>query len=91
MDPGDGFEVAKTKYGNLKISAYALVRYINQLPADQSFVDHLGQQRIIDTRSDIQLHRVLLHFMGFVYDPKFNYVVSVWTVNSTIANDPSFL
>ena len=83
IDPGEGFEIAKTNYGNLKISIYALTRYINQLPADQSFVDHLGRERDIDTRQDIQLHRVLLSFMGFIYHPKLNYAATVWTVNAT--------
>lgn len=81
--PGRGFEVARTDIGNLNVSVYSLVRYLNQLPAEQTFTDHLGRTQPIDTRNDIQLHRILLNFMGFIYDPKFNYVVTVWTVNST--------
>jgi hypothetical protein len=83
IDPGKGFLVAKTKFGSLSVSAYLLTRYINQLPASQSFTDHLGRTEKIDTRNDIQLHRILLSFLGFIYAPKLNYVVTVWTVNST--------
>ena len=36
--------------GELSISAYALVRYMNQLPADQTFTDHFGNERTIDGR-----------------------------------------
>src|SRR5262245_53267387 len=39
VEPGKGFFVAKTEYGDLYISAYVLIRYINQLPPDQTFVD----------------------------------------------------
>ncbi len=83
FDPGKGFEVARTKLGTLSISNYSLVRYLNQLPADQTFVDHLGRTRTIDTRNDLQFHRVLLTFKGHVYDPRFTYTTTVWTVNAT--------
>ena len=39
--------------GELSISAYALVRYINQTPAEQTFTDHLGNERNVDGRNDI--------------------------------------
>ena len=84
IDPGKGFTVAKTPLGELRISNYALVRYLNQLPEHQSFEDHLGREHTVDTRRDIQLHRILLNFAGWVFDPKFSYVVTVWTVNSTL-------
>ena len=51
-----GFELASTRLGNLRASGYALVRYLDQLPEDQTFVDHLGRTQIVDTRRDIQFH-----------------------------------
>ena len=39
LEPGQGFQVAKTEKGDLWISADGLFRYLNQLPADQTFVD----------------------------------------------------
>lgn len=83
IDPGKGFLVAKTNYGSLSVSAYVLARYINQLPTDQYFTDHLGRTVKLDTRHDIQLHRILLSFLGYIYVPKLEYNVTVWTVNST--------
>jgi hypothetical protein len=83
IDPGKGFLLAKTTYGSMSVSAYVLARYINQLPTGQFFTDHLGRTSKLDTRNDIQLHRILLSFLGFVYKPKFEYNVTVWTVNST--------
>ena len=32
FDPGDGFLVGRSAFGELSISAYALLRYLNQLP-----------------------------------------------------------
>jgi hypothetical protein len=69
--------------GQVALSAYALVRYIDQRPADQSFVDHLGNERDIDTRRDIQFHRAMIHLKGWFYTPKFRYQITVWTVMST--------
>src|SRR5437667_9218493 len=39
VEPGKGFLVGRTDFGELSISAYALVRYLNQLPANQTFID----------------------------------------------------
>src|SRR5690349_794696 len=76
LDPGRGFQVAKTELGDLWVSGYAVVRYINQLPATQSYVDHLGRERVIDTRHDVSFHRALLNFRGFLFLKKFEYVLT---------------
>src|SRR4051812_44828977 len=55
--PAKGFDVAKTKWGSLNLSFYGLVRYLNQLPAPQTFTDHLGRERTVLTRNDINWHR----------------------------------
>jgi Protein of unknown function (DUF3011) len=83
FDPGDGFLVGRNKAGELSISAYALVRYMNQLPADQTYVDHLGNEHDVDTRQDIFPHRVMIFFKGWLGNPKLIYTLFVWTVNTT--------
>ena len=80
---GTGFLVGRTEYGELRIGGYALVRYINQLPAEQEFTDHLGNVHAIDTRKDIQFHRAMVHFRGWLFSPKFRYQITAWTVQST--------
>jgi hypothetical protein len=82
-EPGRGFDVSKTDYASLNISGYLVARYLNQLPPDQSFVDHNGQKQNVDTRQDFQLHRVMLYFTGYLFNPKFNYNITLWTVNDT--------
>jgi hypothetical protein len=83
ISPGNGVLVAATDIGVLRISAYGLARYINQLPGAQTYVDHLNVTRDVDPRQDIQWHRVMVHFLGWMYLEKLNYVMTVWTVNST--------
>lgn len=81
--PGNGFNLVIGKKGSLNFGAYGLFRYINQLPAGQSYVDHLGNSHYIDARNDFQLQRVMLFFRGFFLDPKMIYNLTLWTVNST--------
>lgn len=83
FESGKGFLIGRTAFGELSVSGYALVRYLNQLPATQSFVDHLGNSHPIDTRNDIYSHRVMLFFKGWLGLPKLRYQIILWTVNTT--------
>ncbi len=83
VEPGKGFLVGKTDMGELYLSAYALVRYLNQLPAGQTFVDHLGREHPVDVRDDIFAHRIMVHLKGWVGVPKLLYQITLWTVNTT--------
>jgi len=80
---GQGFLVGRTQFGELRIGGYALVRWIDQLPSGQQFTDHLGNPHEIDNRNDIQFHRAMIHFRGWLMSPKFRYQVTAWTVQST--------
>src|SRR5687768_2649279 len=67
---GSGVVVHRSEKAELAVGAYALVRYINQLPGEQQFTDHLGNVHDIDTRNDIQFHRAMIHFRGWLLSPK---------------------
>ena len=82
-EPGEGFDVYKTERAKLNISGYLVARYLNQMPANQTFIDHLGNPQPVLSRQDFQLHRVMTYFTGFLYNPKFNYNITLWTVNDT--------
>jgi hypothetical protein len=81
--PGEGFLIGRSSLGELSISAYALLRYVNQLPAEQVFTDHLGNERVVDPRNDLFSHRVIVFLKGWVGVPKLVYNVLFWTVNTT--------
>jgi hypothetical protein len=83
LDPGRGFLVGRGDAGELAVSAYALVRYLNQMPGDQTFTDHLGQERAVDGRNDVFPHRVIVYLKGWVGNPKLIYNIALWTVNTT--------
>lgn len=81
--PGRGFDLVKTKYGSLNISLYAIARYLNQLPGEQTWQDHLGRDREFIGRNDFFWHRTMIWFSGWLGTPKLTYVATVWTVFTT--------
>ena len=83
FSPGRGFDILKTKRGSLNLSVYGLFRYVNQMPAEQTFTDHLGRERKVHARNDINWHRTMIWVSGFFYDPKFRYTITVWSLPST--------
>jgi hypothetical protein len=83
FNPGRGFTVAKGEFGELNLSGYMAVRYLNQLPPDQSATDHLGRPIAVAPRNDFQFHRVMLFSQGWLFSPKFQYSTFVWTVQDT--------
>lgn len=80
---GSGVVVHRSDVAEVAVGAYALVRYVNQLPAEQQFTDHLGSVHEIDTRNDIQFHRAMIHVRGWLFSPRARYQITVWTVMST--------
>jgi hypothetical protein len=83
FEPGSGFLVGRSSAGELAISGYAMARYMNQTPAEQTFTDHLGNERTVDGRNDVYSHRIMVFFKGWLGNPKMIYSIVLWTVNTT--------
>jgi hypothetical protein len=83
IQPGNGFLVGRTSLGELYLSAYGLVRYLNQMPPGQTWVDHNGQTHDVLARNDIFAHRIMVFLKGWIGLPKFIYQFTLWTVNTT--------
>jgi hypothetical protein len=81
--PGKGFDIVRTNFGRLNISIYACARYLNQLPANQTFQDHLGREVQITGRNDIYWHRSMIWFSGWLGTPRLKYNAAVWTIFTT--------
>lgn len=83
FNPGKGFTVGRNEHGELNLSGYMAVRFLNQLPPDQTATDHLGRPYTVTPRKDFQFHRVMLFSQGWLFSPKFRYNTFVWTVQDT--------
>jgi hypothetical protein len=76
--PAKGFDIVKTDRASLNISVYGLFRYLNQLPGDQTYTDHLGREREVKARNDLNWQRTFAWLTGFFWTQKFKYNISLW-------------
>jgi hypothetical protein len=81
--PAKGYDIVRTQRGSLNISVYGLFRFIDQMPGEQTYTDHLGRTRTVKARNDINWHRTMVWFSGFFYVPQFRYTITVWSLGST--------
>ena len=84
-EPDKGFVVARTSTGELILSAWTYVRYLNQKAGlDQTFTDSFGRTSTLQLRQDMQLNKLSLYTKGWIYDPRLNYFLYVWTSNTSM-------
>jgi hypothetical protein len=81
--PNQGFTLASTDYGDLSLSIYTYVRYLNQLGLDATYSDAFGNVKNVQQRQDFQIQKVQMKFLGWVLDPKFRYFLYAWTSNAS--------
>ncbi|MBP6626447.1 MAG: hypothetical protein KA187_03420, partial [Arenimonas sp.] len=89
--PGRGFTVAKTEWGELQLSVYGYLRYLNQGNLDDSFTDHLGNVKPVQNRNDLQINKIFLYTQGWLLDPKFRYTFYVWSSGPLLGTSNSTL
>jgi hypothetical protein len=80
--PNLGFKLADTEHGDLNLSIYTYVRYLNQLGLDSTYTDAFGNVKGIQRRQDIQLLKLQMKFLGWILDPKLRYFLYAWTSNA---------
>jgi hypothetical protein len=80
--PNLGFRVANTEWGDMNISIYTYVRYLNQLNLDSSYTDAFGNTKNVQRRNDLQLLKLQIKFLGWILNPKLRYFLYAWTSNA---------
>jgi hypothetical protein len=81
--PAKGFDIIRTSRASLNISFYGLFRYLNQVPDEQTFIDHLGRERPVKAKHDLNWHRTMVWLTGFFYVPRFRYNITLWSLPTT--------
>jgi len=81
--PARGYDIIKTSRGSLNISVYGLFRWVDQMPGDQTYKDHLDSTRTVKARNDLNWHRSMVWVSGFFYDPRFMYTMTIWSLATT--------
>jgi hypothetical protein len=80
--PNLGFKVVNTEYGDMNVSIYTYVRYLNQLGLDSSYTDAFGNTKNVQQRQDVQLLKLQIKFLGWILSPKMRYFLYAWTSNA---------
>ena len=80
--PNLGFKVVNTEYGDMNISIYTYVRYLNQLGLDENYIDAFGNTKNVQNRQDVQLQKLQIKFLGWILNPKLRYFLYAWTSNA---------
>jgi cell division protein FtsB len=81
--PNQGFTLASTEHGDVNLSIYTYVRYLNQLGLDPTYKDAFGNVKNVQQRQDFQIQKVQMKFLGWVWNPKFRYFLYAWTSNAS--------
>ena len=80
--PNLGFKVVNTEYGDMNVSIYTYVRYLNQLGLDSTYTDAFGITKNVQERQDVQLLKLQIKFLGWMLNPKLRYFLYAWTSNA---------
>jgi len=78
-----GFKVANTDKGDMNVAIYTYVRYLNQKGLDPTYTDAFGNVKNVQQRQEMQILKVQIKFLGWLFDPKFRYFLYAWSSNAT--------
>jgi hypothetical protein len=78
-----GFKVANTDKGDMNIAIYTYVRYLNQKDLDPTYTDAFGNVKSVQQRQEVQILKVQIKFLGWLFDPRFRYFLYAWSSNAT--------
>ncbi len=81
--PNFGYKVANTNMGDMSISLYTYVRYLNQKNLAPTYTNYFGVTSTLQQRQDVQINKVQIKFLGWVLNPKFRYFLYAWTSNAS--------
>ena len=82
FDRDVGWVLVDTPDARLNLGLMTYARYLNQNDVDPTYVDSLGREIAIDKRNEVQLYKVSLQFKGWLFDPRFQYLIFAWTNNA---------
>jgi hypothetical protein len=81
--PNLGYKVANTELGDMSISVYSYVRYLNQKNLAPTYTNYFGVTSTLQQRQDVQINKVQIKFLGWMLNPKLRYFLYAWTSNAT--------
>ena len=80
--PNFGYKVANTELGDMSVSIYSYVRYLNQKNLAPTYTNYFGVTSELQQRQDVQINKVQIKFLGWVLNPKLRYFLYAWSSNA---------
>jgi len=81
--PGLGYKVVNTDVGDMSVSMYTYVRYLNQSDTDSTYTNAFGQVSSVQQSESFQILKVQIKFLGWFMSPKFRYFLYAWSSNAS--------
>ena len=63
----------------MKFNLNTQIRYLDTTGSDDTYTDHLGVVRDVNTRNDITVNRTMFILGGYIFDKRLRYSSTVWT------------
>jgi hypothetical protein len=82
FDRDVGWVLVDEPYARLNLGLMTYARYLNQKGLQDHYTDSFGRVIPIDIRNEVQLYKVSLQFKGWLFDPKFQFLIFAWTNNA---------
>jgi hypothetical protein len=85
-----GFVIVSTPDENplpfrLKLNHVSQFKYTNSMFVNQTYVTHLGVEKDVQRRNDIQLTRDVFYFSGYVFDRRLDFNILIYTSSATLS------
>jgi hypothetical protein len=81
--PNFGYKVANTELGDMSVSIYSYVRYLNQKNLAPTYTNYFGVTSTLQQRQDLQINKVQIKFLGWILNPKLRYFLYAWSSNAS--------
>lgn len=69
----------------LRLNHVSQFRYTNTMAVARTYTTHLGVEKEVLRRNDIQLTRDVFYFSGFVFNPRLDFNILLYTSSATLS------
>jgi hypothetical protein len=69
----------------LKLNHVSQFKYSNTMAVNRTFTTHLGVEKDVQRRNDVQLTRDVFYFSGYVFDRRLDFNILVYTSSATLS------
>jgi hypothetical protein len=69
----------------LRLNHVSQFKYSNTMAVDHTYTTHLGVEKEVQRRNDVQLTRDVFYFSGYVFDKRLDFNILLYTSSATLS------